>query len=222
MDESLTVTIELVRRAQGGNREALERLFSRYYERVRRIVRVRLGPKLRLRMDSGDILQETFAAAVVAFDRFEMQDEAGFINWLSRIAERQALSAVAHHGAQKRDAGREVPLEPHDPERSGALEPVDGGAPPHELAQRAEESQLVETCMAELSEEDRELIILRDYAGASWEHVAAETGRPSADAARMRHAKALLTLGRLMRQRRSADGARPSAPRQPGDDGHGP
>ncbi|MHC5210463.1 MAG: RNA polymerase sigma factor [Planctomycetota bacterium] len=206
MDESLTVTIELVRRAQGGNREALERLFARYYERVRRIVRLRLGHKLRLRMDSGDILQETFAAAVEAFDRFEMKDEAGFINWLSKIAERQALSAVAHHSAQKRDSAREVPLEPHDPDRTGSLEPADGGPPPSELAQRAEEALLIETCMSDLPEDYRELIILRDYAGASWDLVAEETGRPSPDAARMKHAKALLQLGRLMRRRSSGGG----------------
>jgi RNA polymerase sigma-70 factor (ECF subfamily) len=201
MDEVLTVTIELVRQAQEGDRAALERLFSRYYERVRRIVRLRLGRRLRLRMDSGDILQETFAAAVDAFDRFEMKDEAGFINWLSKIAERQVLAAVEHHSAQKRDAAREVPLDPGDPARATSIEPVDVGPAPSELAQRAEESSLVERCVTELPEEYRELIIWRDYAGAAWEVVAEETGRPSADAARMMHAKAMLELGRLMRRR---------------------
>jgi RNA polymerase sigma-70 factor (ECF subfamily) len=193
--------MELVRRAQHGNRDALERLFAHYYERVRRIVRLRIGHKLRRRMDSGDILQETFAAAVDDFDRFEMQDEAGFINWLSKIAERQALAAAAHHSAQKRDAGREVSLDSHDPNHASGIDPVDGGPPPSELAERAEENVLVETCMADLPEDYRELIIWRDYTGASWDVVAEETGRPSADAARMMHAKAMLALGRLVRRR---------------------
>ena len=50
-----------------------------------------------------------------------------------------------------------------------------------------------------LPEEYRELILLRNYAGASWESVAEETGRPSAAAARMMHARALVELGKLVR-----------------------
>ena len=67
--DALTRSVELVRRAQAGERPALERLFERYYDRVRRIVRARLGPELRLRVESVDILQETFTAAVGSFDR---------------------------------------------------------------------------------------------------------------------------------------------------------
>src|SRR5262249_27690178 len=40
MDDPFDQTIELVRRAQGGESEALESLFERYYERVRRMVRL--------------------------------------------------------------------------------------------------------------------------------------------------------------------------------------
>jgi DNA-directed RNA polymerase specialized sigma24 family protein len=60
---------------------------------------------------------------------------------------------------------------------------------------------LLETCVAELSEELRELIILREYAGASWEEIAKETGRPSPDAARMMHGKAMLELSKLLKER---------------------
>ena len=42
MDHSLTRTLVLVQAAQAGDRQALERLFSRYQDRVRRIVRLRL------------------------------------------------------------------------------------------------------------------------------------------------------------------------------------
>jgi DNA-directed RNA polymerase specialized sigma24 family protein len=62
-----------------------------------------------------------------------------------------------------------------------------------------EEQRIVEACLAELPEEYRELILLRNYAGASWESVAEETGRPSAAAARMMHARAMVELGKLVR-----------------------
>ena len=42
-----TETIDLVRRAQRGDDDALNRLIDRYYDRIQRIVRIRLGPRLR-------------------------------------------------------------------------------------------------------------------------------------------------------------------------------
>jgi DNA-directed RNA polymerase specialized sigma24 family protein len=59
---------------------------------------------------------------------------------------------------------------------------------------------VVERCIAALPEEYRELIILSDYTGASWEAVAETTGRPSAAAARMMHVRARIELGKLLRE----------------------
>jgi RNA polymerase sigma-70 factor (ECF subfamily) len=201
MDGDVTRSLDLLRRAQDGEGGAVDQLFGRYYERVRRIVRMRIGPVLRKRVDSGDILQETFIAALESFDRFEVRDEASFISWLARIAQRQVFAAVDHHSAQKRDAGRDVPLV-HSV-RTGAvgIDPAADGMSPLEELSHSEQTSLVEDCIAELPEPYRELIILRDYAGGSWELIAEETGRPSAAAARMMHAKALIELGKLVRDR---------------------
>ena len=43
--------------------------------------------------------------------------------------------------------------------------------------------------------------LLRDYAGADWRTVADECGAPTANAARMMHARALTRLGALLRAR---------------------
>lgn len=200
----LTVSLDLVKRAQSGEADALNRLFERYYERVRRIVRLRLGRALRECVDSGDILQETFIAAVNSFDCFEMRDEASMINWLSKLAERQIIAAADYHTAKKRDHRREVPLPStvatHAPPSARA--PFEAGDPlPIDELDRAEQAEIVEACIHLLSEEYRELLILRNYAGATWETVAEETGRPSAAAARMMHARAMIELGKLVRER---------------------
>ncbi len=63
MTEDPCHSVELVHLAQAGDQNALNELFDRYYERVRSIVRLRLGKKLRLATESGDILQDTFAVA---------------------------------------------------------------------------------------------------------------------------------------------------------------
>lgn len=203
MTEAMTVTIDLLQRAQGGNKEALNRLFERYYERVRRIVRLRLGNTLRRRVESGDILQETFIAAIGNFDRFEMRNEASFINWLAKIAEHQVIAAADYHKAKKRNLSQEVPLVTQDESGRIGVDPAASGLTPVEELDRVEQTMLVEQCIGKLSKTYRELIILRDYAAASWDVVAEETGRPSASAARMMHAQAMIALGKAMRQHSS-------------------
>lgn len=199
----ITVSLDLVRQAQGGEQQALNRLFERYYERVRRIVRLRLGRQLRFSLESADILQETFIAAVQSFEAFEMRDEASLINWLSKLAERQIIAAADYHGAKKRDRRLEVPLPSTLGSHSHQPLPVHFMAestPALDHLAEAEQIEIVEQCIHQLPEEYRELIILRNYAGACWESVAEESGRPSAAAARMMHARAMIELGKLVRQ----------------------
>jgi RNA polymerase sigma-70 factor (ECF subfamily) len=203
MTDDNTRSLDLVLRAQAGDEAALNRLVERYYDRVRRIVRMRLGPKLRQSVESCDILQETFIAAVRALSNFEMRDEASLINWLSRLAERQIIAQHDHQSAKKRDQDRNVRMHgSHAPSTSGSLAgaPVDDRTSPPDAAAREERRLLVERCIAALPEEYRELIILSDYTGASWEAVAEATGRPSAAAARMMHVRARIELGKLLRE----------------------
>ena len=203
MTDDITRSLELVLRAQQGDEAALNRLCERYYDRVRRIVRLRLGARLRESIDSGDILQETFLAAVRSLDSFEMREEASLINWLSRLAERQIIAAADYHGAKKRDTRRNVSLSgPVHEARSATISiaiPDGRDTRPLDVLAGREEQKIVEKCLEDLPEEYRELILLRNYAGASWESVAEETGRPSAAAARMMHARALVELGKLVR-----------------------
>lgn len=203
MSDEITQSLDLVLRAQEGDQAALNRLCERYYDRVRRIVRLRLGARLRETIDSGDILQETFLAAVRSLDSFEMREEASLVNWLSRLAERQIIAAADYHGAKKRDRRRNVSLTASIGDsqsiRTMSTLPDDRSPLPLEATATEEEQKIVEDCLQRLPEEYRELILLRNYAGASWETVAEETGRPSAAAARMMHARAMIELGKLVR-----------------------
>lgn len=198
MDRSLTRTHRLVQAAQAGDRQALEVLLLRYQERVRRIVRIRLGPVLRQQLESGDVLQQVLLDAFRSLDRYEPRDEAGFLAWLSGIVEHRLRDAADYHGADKRDAARVRPLD-----ASGSVSPadalVDGGTTPPESAARSEAAQRLDACLSALPDAERELIVLRDYIGLSWGEIAERTGAPSPDAARMRHASVLIDLGRRLR-----------------------
>lgn len=198
-------SIELVRQAQGGDRAALEQLLRRYYPRVRRIVRLRIGRRLRAHLESVDILQETFAEAVRRFDRFEMRDESSLIHWLGKIAESEIRGALDYHGAQKRDARREVPfagLAGLESEHELMHQPAAGGLPPVEELVLGEDVSRLEECMDQLPEEQREIIIHRYFEAADWKTIAGWMGLGRADTARMRCSRALIELERLCRRRR--------------------
>ena len=208
-----TVTLDLLRQAKSGDRAALDRLVKHCYERVRNIVAVRLSAQLRRRVDGSDILQETFAAAVRDFDRFDIGDDGNIINWLATIAQHQICAAADRHKALKRDAARETPLQTGDDSSSSLHTPAAPGASPSEQVSQREQIERVLTCLAEMPEEPRELILLRDFAGASWASVSAALPGTTPDSARMRYAAAVRELARRMLQhgRPPPRGAAPGA-----------
>lgn len=178
-------TVELVARYQQGDEEALEQLFRRYYGRVHRIVRVRLGAPLRRRLESVDLVQEVFADAARGLAGFDMAEPAALVRWLATIAENRIRGAGREARADKRELDREVPLGP-----GAAVEAVEESAARPEARLLAREREaLVDACVAELREDWRDVLLLRDYEGGSWEHVSARLGRSIA-AAQMLHVRA--------------------------------
>ncbi len=187
-------TVDLIERAQSGDTDALSALLARYAPRVREIVSIRLGASLRARVETADLLQETLVEALRGFDRFEIREDAHFLSWLARIAERQVLRSAEHHAAARRDPRRAVPLE-------AARAAGSAGPSPATSADLEEQRRLVADCVAELPERYRHVIAERDYAGADWASVARETGLATANAARMAHHRARVALGALLRRR---------------------
>lgn len=203
MNSDVTRSLDLLAKAQHGDKDALNRLIARYYDRVRRIVHVRMGAKLRATLETGDILQDVFIKACQIYDRFDVDEEASLIGWLAQIAQRQITDAADKVSAAKRSAARVVALDASSDAATGAMtiDPPEPSLPPPALAEAGERGAVVEECLRALKEEHRELILQRDYMGASWEAVAKATGRPSAAAARMMHAQALIELGKCVSAR---------------------
>jgi len=55
-------TDELLRLAETGQRDAMEMLFERHRDKLRRMVEIRLEPRLRKRFDPSDVVQDSLAA----------------------------------------------------------------------------------------------------------------------------------------------------------------
>lgn len=199
-------TVELVRRTQAGESEARDELFRRYGPRVLVIARTRLGARLRRQLESDDILQEALLEALRGLERFEMRDESSLIRWLAQLVEHRITARASYHGAAKRSAriaslGEDSTISGAPDSDGPSRDPSALHPGPRTELEQGEESAALQAALAELPERQRELVLLRDYAGVSWEEVAQEVGAPSAAAARMLHARALVRLGALLRAR---------------------
>jgi len=194
-------TIDLVREAQSGQSDARDELFKRYSDRVLGIVRARIGPRLRRNVESGDIAQEALIEALQSLDRFETRGESSLIRWLATIVQNRISARAKYFGAERRSSAREIALDGLGNEHESSIDPPARVNTPSLEVRNAEEQGLVEECLHELPENYRELILMRDYAGSSWEEVAESIGASSPDAARMMHTRARTQLGKLLQGR---------------------
>lgn len=214
-----TRTVDLVKAAQGGERAALERLLERYYDRVRRAVGIRMGPRVRSWTDSVDIMTRTFLKALQKFDTFEMRDESSLLRWLVKIAEGMIRDAADERNAARRDPDRESPLEFVTPSGTAVQLPLAAAATSITRGLgRSEDKDLVDAAIAGLAEADRELLVQYYYLDMSWEEIAEHCGevaagadRPTRDRAaevvRKRAAVARARLAIELQRRRGDPGA---------------
>jgi RNA polymerase sigma-70 factor (ECF subfamily) len=189
----------LIEQVQQGDRNALNELCNRYLMRVLAAVRVRLGAPLRRKLDSWDIVQEVMIEALRKVQSFDFRTEGAFLKYLNRVVENRIRDEADRWRAQKRDAGKEIPL--------GAEGSSSGPNPLKSLADRAaptpsrivglhEDLALLERAMdrlAEESQEYRDLIVAVKIEGCTYEEIARETGK-SPDAVRMKVNRAMAAL----------------------------
>ena len=178
-------TLQLLQRARGGDRDAVDTLIARYLPRLRRWARGRLPIWARDVADTDDIVQEAVLRTFARIDEFEPQREGALQAYL-----RQAILNRIRDEL-RRGAGRapSVPLDPNSP---------DPGASPFEHAVGTEMAERYEKALASLSASDREAIVARVELGGTYDEVAVALGKSSADAARMAVGRALVRLAEGM------------------------
>lgn len=182
--------------AKAGDAAALDRLCRIYGERVRRIIRLRMGAELRIRLDSMDLVQDALLDALRGLEDFTYKNEGDFLRWLSRIAQ----NALGHHleklHANKRDIRREVRLDDYGPTTGGRLAPTPGPietTTPSVIMSRKEDLDKLEKAMDQLKPEHKEVIILTKIEGLSYKESGERLGK-SADAVGMLLSRAMVAL----------------------------
>ena len=200
---------ELLARLRGGDQAALAALYDRYRDRLRRMVAVRLDPRLAGRVAASDVLQEAYIDALKRAPHYFAKPDQPFFGWL-RLVVGQRIADVhrEHLAAQKRDARQEVALG-HGPAAatSACLAACLVGrlTSPSQAAARNEWAAKLEAALDELDPLDREVLALRHFEELSNADAAAALGIQPA-AASKRYVRALSRLKQMLEALERFDG----------------
>ena len=189
-------TRQLVALAKQGDPSALNQLCGVYGERVRRIVRLRMGAELRSKFDSVDVVQDALIQALGNLKDFTYRNEGDFLRWLCRIAENKFRDVLDKFHAEKRDIRREIPFTGEEMTTNQGSFGIAGPlqtTTPSVLLSRKEQLDRLERAMDNLKPEYREVIVLSRIEGLSHEEIAARLDR-SKGAVAMLLSRALVAL----------------------------
>lgn len=154
--------LELVRRAQRGERGAFDLLVLRYQHRVVKLV-ARL---LRDPTEAEDVAQDAFVKAYRALESF--RGDSAFYTWLYRIAVNTARNSMASR--QRRPLDYEADL--NESEQAAVESRMRHGDTPEAAALSDEIHRTVNHAVEQLPEDLRTAIILREVEGLSYEEIA--------------------------------------------------
>jgi RNA polymerase sigma-70 factor (ECF subfamily) len=192
----------LLQRAAQGENESWRALLMGQRERLRRMVALRLDPRLRGRIDASDVIQEAYLEAWERLPDYLRDGKMPFYLWLRFLAGQKLVTLHRHHlGAEMRDPSREVSLDhgPSPETSSAALaDQLLGHEPrPSEAARRAELQLRLQEALNSMDPLDREVLALRHFEQLTY----AETGHVlhvAEEAARKRYVRALAKLKKIL------------------------
>lgn len=200
--QNLTQSMVLLSQARDGSDAALNELLQRYYERVTRVARIRTGPALLAWMDWDDIVQEAFLRASQCITEIEAKSPSSIIQWLAMVVENVIRDKATYIKAEKRSRQKEVPFEYGDTRQPGLGDVLEGhDTTPSDRVKRAELKSIYDSCVAQLDDREREVILLRNYAEADWQEIAERLDRPSEAAARELYRRARARLSQRLKAR---------------------
>jgi len=155
----------LVEAAQAGDQNAFGILVDAYQDRIYGYLSRMLSDPT----EAEDVAQETFVRAYRSLSRF--RGASSFHTWLYRIASNLAIDVARKRKRQDGAAySLDAPIEVGDDEY--AREIADESNAPEDISQQREVQQIVRRAMDELPEKLRDVIILYELQGESYEDIA--------------------------------------------------
>lgn len=158
----------LAERLKSGDVEALAGLFQEHYDRLRRMVELRIDARLRGRIDAADVMQDSFIDLSKRLDGYLSDPKLPLFLWLRQVVSDRLAMVHRHHlGTRMRDAAQEVSLYRNALPRasSAALVSMLLGrlTSPSSAAIRAERVLQIQEAVNALAPMDREVVALRHF-----------------------------------------------------------
>ncbi|MEY3173708.1 MAG: hypothetical protein RLZZ436_1622 [Planctomycetota bacterium] len=177
---------------------ALTELFSASTQRLERILRFRIDPRIRSRIDATDVLQETWVTASRRMAAFLQNPTVSPFVWLRQLALQTLIDIHRRELCHRRDAGREIQLVGNSPLGDTSLSIAhflaDQITSPSQHLMRAEDLQHLQAALNSMPEVDREVLALRHFEQLTNQQTAEVLGlTPTAASNRYVRAAARLT-----------------------------
>jgi RNA polymerase sigma-70 factor (ECF subfamily) len=197
-ENNSAMTVRLIEQAGAGDRDALNQIFTRHRDRLRRMVEMRLDRRLQARIDASDVIQDAYLEVTQRLTEYIQNPKLPFFLWLRLVVGERLMKLHRQHlGTQMRDAGREVSL------YRGALPAASSAAlaaqllgkhtSPTQAAIRAERLFRLQEALNLLDPVDREVLSLRHFEELDRTETAQALGIEEAAAAK-RYFRALKRL----------------------------
>lgn len=172
--------ILLISRARGGDREAFGALVEQYRDNVYRLAYRMCGNAY----DADEAAQEAFVAAWRALPNF--RGDAKFSTWLYRLTTNAAIDVMRREKRHQTVGDGEM------------MELADDADSPQETVERTEQQEAVQKALSTLSEEYREVLLLRYMEELDYAEIAEVLQLPSGTVkSRINRAKAALKAALL-------------------------
>jgi RNA polymerase sigma-70 factor (ECF subfamily) len=189
---------DLLAAALAGDEAARGSLFEQYRDYLDLLARLEIGRQLQVKVDTGDLVQETFLDAHRNFGLFRGRTEVEFAGWLRTILAGKLSNVVRHYvGTQGRDIRREQSLQVNLNQSSVLLQqPLFATeSSPSQQVMKREQGVLLANALKKLSPDYREIIILRNMEELPFDQCAQRMNR-SVDAVQKLWIRALAQLRR--------------------------
>lgn len=194
-------TLELVQQAAGGDAEAANHLLQRHRAALRRLIALRMDRGMARRVDASDVVQDVLLEASRRLADYLRDPKMPFHLWLRHLAKDRMIDLHRRHHAQRRDVGRERPLQGRPyPDQSSldlAAQLRDQELTPAAANIRRELAQRFLEALEQLEEQDRDIITMRHIEHLGNSEVATALDLSPA-AAGMRYLRALRRLRLLL------------------------
>ena len=160
----------LLRQAREGSNEALGKLLEPFRPYLGRR---QLSPALQAHVEDGELVQDTFQAAVGGFAQFRGTTEAELFVWLRQILHHRALNLGQHYLHTQKRAGRPLSLDHDFPERAWRDMLVDDEDTPCTSSGSREFKAIMQRALLQLKPHYQEVITLHYGSEKTFAEIAA-------------------------------------------------